>query len=63
MLRNELPFSDLMRQIEGELLRRALQVGGKTRREIAQFLKTSERTLYHKMSAHGINGGPRRAAG
>ena len=63
MLRNELPFPDLMRQIEGELLRRALQVGGKTRREIARFLKTSERTLYHKMSAHGIGGGQRRAAG
>lgn len=62
MLRNELPFPDLMRQIEGELLRRALQVGGKTRREIARFLKTSERTLYHKMSAHGI-GGQRREAG
>lgn len=63
MLRHEMPFTELMRQIEGELLRRALKIGGKTRREIAQFLKTSERTLYHKMSAHGINGGPRRAAG
>lgn len=62
MLRNELPFPDLMRQIEGELLRRALQAGGKTRREIARFLKTSERTLYHKMSAHGIGGGARREA-
>lgn len=62
MLKNELPFPELMRKIEGELLRRALQVGGKTRREIAKLLQTSERTLYHKMNAHGI-GGPRRAAG
>lgn len=62
MLRNELPFPELMRQIEGELLRRALQIGGKTRREIAEFLKTSERTLYHKMSAHGIGGQSRREA-
>lgn len=62
LLRHELPFPELMRQIEGELLRRALQIGGKTRREIAQFLKTSERTLYHKMSAHGIGGGPRSQA-
>lgn len=63
MLRHELPFPELMRQIEGELLRRALQIGGKTRREIATFLKTSERTLYHKMHAHGIVPGTRREAG
>jgi transcriptional regulator with GAF, ATPase, and Fis domain len=56
MLRNHLPFPDLMHRIEGELLRRALQIGGKTRREIAELLQTSERTLYHKMSAHGIGG-------
>ena len=62
MTRQELPFPDLMRRIEGELLQRALQVGGKTRREIAKLLHTSERTLYHKMSAHGIGGGTRRAA-
>lgn len=63
MLRNELPLFELMRRIEGELLRRALQRGGKTRREIARFLKTSERTLYHKMNAHGIVGSQRREAG
>jgi two-component system response regulator PilR (NtrC family) len=62
MLKNELPFPELMRNIEGELLRRALQVSGKTRRELAKLLHTSERTLYHKMSAHGIGGGPRREA-
>ena len=63
MLKNQLPFPELMRQIEGELLRRALQIGGKTRKEIAEFLKTSERTLYHKMQAHVIGAGPRREAG
>lgn len=63
MINNRLSFPELMKQIEGELLRRALQVGGKTRRELATLLQTSERTLYHKMSAHGISGGPRRAAG
>jgi two-component system response regulator PilR (NtrC family) len=63
MLRHELPFPELMRQIEGELLRRALRIGGKTRREIADFLNTSERTLYHKMHAHGIGAGPRKETG
>jgi transcriptional regulator with GAF, ATPase, and Fis domain len=58
MLRHGLPFTELMRKIEGELLHRALQIGGKTRREIAEFLQTSERTLYHKMNAHGIGSAP-----
>jgi len=58
--RHELSFPELMRKIEGELLRRALESGGKTRREVAKLLQTSERTLYHKLSAHGI-GGVRRA--
>jgi DNA-binding NtrC family response regulator len=51
-----------MRRLEGELLLRALQIGGKTRREVAKLLNTSERTLYHKMSAHGIGGTTRRRA-
>jgi len=63
MLRQQVPFPDLMWRIESELLQRALQVGGKTRREIAKLLHTSERTLYHKMSAHGISAPTRRAAG
>ncbi len=62
MQQHQLPFPDVMRRIESELLQRALQVGGKTRREIAKLLRTSERTLYHKISAHGISG-PGRAAG
>ncbi len=62
MLRHELPFPELMRQIEGELLRRALKIGGKTRRELAEFLKTSERTLYYKMQTHGIGAGSRKEA-
>jgi transcriptional regulator with GAF, ATPase, and Fis domain len=46
------PFRELMRRIEGELLQKALQIEGKTRREIASMLHTSERTLYHKISSH-----------
>ena len=63
MLRHELPFPELMRKVEGELLRRALEIGGKTRREMAKLLQTSERTLYHKLNSHGISGGARRAVG
>ncbi len=63
VLRQEVPFPELMRRIESELLQRALHAGGKTRREIAKLLHTSERTLYHKMSAHGISPTTRRAAG
>jgi transcriptional regulator with GAF, ATPase, and Fis domain len=63
MVRDEVPFPNLMRLIECALLQRALQVDGKTRREIAKLLHTSERTLYHKINAHGITGATRRAAG
>jgi two-component system response regulator PilR (NtrC family) len=48
-------FADLIARIESELLTRALQSGGRTRREIAKLLRTSERTLYHKMRAHGLS--------
>jgi transcriptional regulator with GAF, ATPase, and Fis domain len=54
MLRQGVSFSDLMRRIESELLQKALQVEGKTRREVASMLHTSERTLYHKISSHRI---------
>lgn len=59
MLRQEVPFSDLMHSLEGELLQKALHVKGKTRREIAELLHTTERTLYHKMNSHRISEGAR----
>lgn len=62
MIRQEVPFPDLMWQVEGELLQRALQIGGRSRREIARLLHTSERTLYHKMSSHAIGRHMKRAA-
>jgi two-component system, NtrC family, response regulator AtoC len=62
MLEHEVPFQELMRRIESELLQRALQTSGMTRREIAKLLKTSERTLYHKIQAHRIGSTQRRAA-
>jgi DNA-binding NtrC family response regulator len=67
MSREGVPFPHLMRRIETELLQKALQIEGKTRREIAGMLHTSERTLYHKISSHRAaeGRGPqrRRAAG
>ncbi len=59
MTRQEMPFPDVMYRVEGELLNMALQASGKTRREVAKLLHTSERTLYHKIQAHGISGGRR----
>jgi transcriptional regulator with GAF, ATPase, and Fis domain len=61
MLQQDLPFRALMKCIEGELLRKALQTSGKTRRELARLLHTSERTLYHKMHAHRKSPRPERA--
>jgi transcriptional regulator with GAF, ATPase, and Fis domain len=64
MLRQDVSFSELIWRIESALLQRALQIEGKTRREIADMLHTSERTLYYKISSHRTAGSePRRAAG
>jgi transcriptional regulator with GAF, ATPase, and Fis domain len=50
----ETSFATLMRRVESDLLDRALHMKGRTRREIARHLRTSERTLYHKMKLHGL---------
>ena len=55
MLRERVAFPDLMRQLEREFLLRAVRSSGRTRRQVAEMLNTSERTLYHKISSHGIN--------
>ena len=62
MTRQEMALPDVMHRVEGELLNMALHASGKTRREIAKLMHTSERTLYHKIQAHGISGGRRTAA-
>jgi transcriptional regulator with PAS, ATPase and Fis domain len=49
-----LPFVQALRQIERHIIEAALQAGGLTRREIAKRLRTSERTLYHKMRAYRL---------
>ncbi len=47
-------FAGLLCRIESALLERALNSSGLTRRQIAKLLRTSERTLYHKIRAHRL---------
>jgi transcriptional regulator with PAS, ATPase and Fis domain len=47
-------YSHALHEIEKRVLRAAVSVPGSTRRQIAQRLHTSERTLYYKMRAHGL---------
>lgn len=42
-------------EIEKRILETAIKLDGSTRREVAQRLRTSERTLYYKMRAHGLS--------
>jgi DNA-binding NtrC family response regulator len=49
-------YAQAIQQLERRVLEAALKVEGRTRREIAQHLRTSERTLYHKMRAHELRG-------
>ena len=47
-------YGQAIQQVEARVLEIALHRGGPTRREIAARLKTSERTLYHKMRVHRV---------
>lgn len=49
------PYAEAFQEIEKRVLQVALTVPGCTRREMAQRLRTSERTLYHKIRLHGIH--------
>ena len=49
-----IPYAQAIQQIERRVLEAALNVGGQTRREIAQRLRTSERTLYHKIRTYDL---------
>jgi DNA-binding NtrC family response regulator len=62
MQKRGLALPELLRRAESAVLGKALQVQGKTRREIAEMLHTSERTLYHKLSSRNA-GVPTRRAG
>ena len=47
-------YAETIQEIERRLIATAVNVPGCTRREMAQRLRTSERTLYYKMRIHGI---------
>jgi DNA-binding NtrC family response regulator len=49
------PYAQAFQEIERRVLETAATVPGCTRREMAQRLRTSERTLYYKMRVHGIS--------
>jgi transcriptional regulator with GAF, ATPase, and Fis domain len=51
-----IPYAQAIQQLERKVLQAALNVEGRTRRQIAQHLRTSERTLYHKMRAYELGG-------
>jgi transcriptional regulator with PAS, ATPase and Fis domain len=48
-------FAQAFQEMEKRVLETAISIHGSTRREIAQQLRTSERTLYYKMRAHGLS--------
>lgn len=49
-------YAETIQEIEKRLLETAFNASGCTRREMAQRLRTSERTLYYKMRAHRVQG-------
>lgn len=51
-------YGGALRQIDKNVLETALRSGGKTRREVALRLQTSERTLYHKLRSHRLSDEP-----
>lgn len=49
-----LSYAQALQQLERRVLEAALNDEGHTRREVAKRLRTSERTLYHKIRAHEL---------
>jgi transcriptional regulator with GAF, ATPase, and Fis domain len=49
-------YAQAIQQLERRVLQAALNVEGRTRREVARHLRTSERTLYHKIRTHELGG-------
>jgi len=53
----DMPYAQAFQEIEKRVLEAALNTQGSTRRQIAQRLHTSERTLYYKLRSHGLSSG------
>jgi DNA-binding NtrC family response regulator len=51
-----LSYAEAIQQLERKVLEAALNDEGRTRRELAKRLRTSERTLYHKIRAYELGG-------
>jgi len=51
-----LSYAQAIEILEKKVLATALEAGGRTRREVARKLRTSERTLYHMIRAHHLRG-------
>jgi transcriptional regulator with PAS, ATPase and Fis domain len=51
---SELSYAQAIQKLEKKFLITALVAGGRTRREVAQRLRTSERTLYHMIRTHHL---------
>jgi transcriptional regulator with PAS, ATPase and Fis domain len=53
--RSGLSYAQAIQQLEKEVLSTALVAGGRTRREVAKRLRTSERTLYNMIRTHRLS--------
>jgi transcriptional regulator with PAS, ATPase and Fis domain len=49
-----IPYAKVFQEIEKRVLEAAISPRGSTRREVAQRLHTSERTLYYKIRSYGV---------
>ncbi|HTA23103.1 MAG TPA: sigma 54-interacting transcriptional regulator [Terriglobales bacterium] len=56
--RSGLSYSEAIQTLEKKVLTTALVAGGRTRREVARKLRTSERTLYHMIRTHRLSSPP-----
>ena len=56
--RSGLSYAQAIQKLEKKVLTTALAAGGRTRREVAKRLRTSERTLYHMIRTHRLSGRP-----
>lgn len=54
IMQGGLPYNQALQQTEKKIFETALNAGGLTRKELAKRLKTSERTLYHRIRTYQL---------